>query len=254
MGFLGTVVLPKRNQPRGLCHAERRGGQRALLRAGRTLLRLVLGSAALAQAQTAAPSRIVDRVVAVVSGRALTQSELELEARIALIRGGGRGAASQPLENSDLRTALDYAVGQRLASDEADKLQAFPVEDADLQTALKFFKERIGGEAAYAEFLRSQEVDTAQVEAVLARDLRAERLLDTKVRLRARVSDSEVRRYYDEHVELHAKKFEDVQPQIRGRLGDEHYRQLVQQELAAARRTAEIRIVAPWARADAVKP
>jgi hypothetical protein len=89
------------------------------------------------------------------------------------------------------------------------------------------------------------------VEAILGRQLRAERLLDSKVRLRSQVSEAEVRRHYDAHPELHDRSYEVERPLLREKLSRDRYQSLVAQELEKARRTADVRLVAPWARAPA---
>jgi hypothetical protein len=209
----------------------------------------------------AAPTRaddskahVIDRVVAVIDGRTLTQSELELEARVALIQRGGSAAATAPLTTSDLRAALEYSVGQRLANDEADKLQEFTLDQAELHQVMESFKERMGGDVPFQRFLAGQEADASQIEAVLAREKRAEKFWDNKVRLRARTSEADVRQYYDEHEDLHGHKYEDVRAQIRDQLTEERYRGLIRQELAQARRSADVRLIAPWARGQEAEP
>jgi hypothetical protein len=201
-----------------------------------------------------AKARVIDRVVAVIDGRTLTQSELELEARVALVQRGGSAAATAPLSNSDLRAALEYSVGQRLANDEADKLQEFTIDQAEIHQAMDDLKARIGGEPALQRFLERQEADASQIEAILAREKRAEKFWDNKVRLRARTSEADVRQFYDEHEDLHGHKYEDVRSQIRDQLTEERYRGLIRQELAQARRSADVRLIAPWARGQEAEP
>jgi hypothetical protein len=201
-----------------------------------------------------AKARVIDRVVAVIDGRTLTQSELELEARVVLVQRAGSAAATAALSTSDLRAALEYAVGQRLANDEADKLQEFTIDQAELHRALDEFRARIGGERGFQAFLAQQEADPQQIEAILARAKRAERFWDNKVRLRARTSEADVRQYYDEHEDLHGRKYEEVRAQIRDQLTEERYRGLIRQELAQARRSADVRLIAPWARGQEAEP
>src|SRR2546423_10907256 len=95
-----------------------------------------LGFAAFAQAQVSPPrvppadeGRVVDRAVALVAGQVITQSELEVETRVALIQAGGVEAATAALDDAALKASLDEVITERLENAEADKLQAYPLDD-----------------------------------------------------------------------------------------------------------------------------
>ncbi|HET9155696.1 MAG TPA: hypothetical protein VFN91_03450, partial [Myxococcaceae bacterium] len=87
--------------------------------------------AALLSADPAA-ARVLDRVVALVDGRVLSWTQLDFEARVMLIDRGGVEAATAPLDAATIQNALDLAIAQRAASTEADKLNAYPVEPAEI--------------------------------------------------------------------------------------------------------------------------
>src|SRR5262245_14618602 len=91
-------------------------------------------------AETSADSRVYDRAVALVEGRVLTQSELEFEARVALVQRGGVAAVTAELDAETLRNALDFAIGQRLQVFEAEKLRALPVDAKDVEAAVRAFR------------------------------------------------------------------------------------------------------------------
>src|SRR6185503_16141964 len=93
----------------------------------------------LAQADAGTEGRVVDRAVALVAGQVITQSELELEARVALIRTGAAAAATVALTDPMLKEALELAITQRLENIEADKLQAYPLEEGELEVAMQRF-------------------------------------------------------------------------------------------------------------------
>jgi hypothetical protein len=204
-----------------------------------------------AAAQDGGGGRILDRLAAVVNGRPLTQSQVELEARIALIQRGGAAGADAVLDAQALRPALDYAIAQRLAGEEADKLHTAPVEESEAQAALKTFKGRLGGERPFTQWMAREETDLPQVLAILARGLQADRLYEKKVGLRAQVGEADVRRFWDAHPELHDQSYEAQRQALKDRLDRQRFQQLVGDEIAQARRTADIRLIAPWARGDA---
>ena len=211
-------------------------------------LGLLVGAPVRAQEEDPPSGRVVDRVVAVIGGKVLTQSELELEARIAMVRKGAVRAASEALDEPVLRTSLDLVVGTWLANDEADRLSAVRVQESEVEAALVSFKEKMGGERPYARFLADQDADNSQVRSVLARALRAERFLDSKVRLKAQVSETEVREEYDAHREDNGPDYAAARGRLREMLIRKKYQALIERELAAARRGAEVRWIAPWAK------
>lgn len=190
--------------------------------------------------------QVIDRIVAVVDGQVLTLSGLEFEARVALIEQGGAAAASAPLDEAALHSALQWSVAQRVETSEADRLHAFTVEDSEVAARLSRFQSRFEGHDAYERFLASQEVDEPQLAEVLARAIRAEKVLDSKVRLKARVTEDAVRAYYDAHLGAFPEGFEKARAAIRDRLMRARYQTLVQEELAQQRAGSNVRILVPF--------
>ncbi|WP_205525683.1 hypothetical protein [Pyxidicoccus trucidator] len=195
-----------------------------------------------------ATGRVVDRVVAVIEGQVLTLSELRFEARVALVQRGGMQALEAPLDEDTLRGALELIINQRVQVLNADRLQAFPAEPAEVQARLAVFQLRVGGEAALRRFLARHDVDLAGLETVLARGLRAERILDSRIRLRAQVGETEVRRYFEQHEAEHPAGYEAERAAIREKLVRERYGALAAEELLQVRSSAQVRRVAPFAR------
>lgn len=215
-------------------------------------LALALALAVSPDGGSAAPAggrQIIDRIVAIVDGRPLLLSELELEARIALIQQGGVAAATAALGDDDLAAALEWAIGQRLALAEAERLQVFDVDDAELAKALRAFEARFASPRHLQAFLAAREASNNQLAAVLLRDLRVSRFLDSKVKLSARVTEEDLQRYYAAHAdELGGQPYERVRDGIKGQLTRERYRTLAKKQLEDLRAKAEVRTVAPFAR------
>src|SRR5689334_15684289 len=114
---------------------------------------------------------VVDRVVASIEGQVLTLSELDFEARIALVERGGLQAAFAPLDDEILAGALELSIDQRLQNLEAEKLQAFPLEAGELEATLAAFERKFDGPAGLDRFLESQEADRQQLAALFSRQL-----------------------------------------------------------------------------------
>jgi hypothetical protein len=196
------------------------------------------------------PARVIDRVVASVDGRVITLSQLEFETRVHLITRGGAAAAFRPLDDDDRRAGLTQSITERLATLEADRFEAYQLEPGELEQAIADFTARLGSEGLLREFLVAQDADVADVGAVLRRSLRAGRALDGRLRLKATVTESEVKRAQADVVALRSLPA-DV---VRQRLVKERFEKLVAQELAAVRRNTDVRVLVSFARPDAGEP
>ena len=207
------------------------------------------GDAPAVRSPSGPPGEVLDRVVAVVGGEVVTLSALELEARVWLVERGALDAADAPLGQQALRAALELSLSQRLQVQDAERLEAFPVEPAEVEARLARLRGQFPGEAAFQAFLARHDADVPQLAALLARALRAERVLDRRIRLRALVTDAEVRRHYDaQGGDLGDVPFESVREALRERLHRERYARLAREELARVRAEGDVRRVAPFAR------
>ena len=202
---------------------------------------------AAAQQPRAGEGRVIDRVVAVIGGQVLTLSELEFETRVALVQRGGVRAAEAPLDERTLQGALELAINQRLLVAGADRLRAFPAERSQVEERLRTFRERFDNEPALLAFLARHDSDLEQLTGVLERGVRAERILDSRVRLRAQVSEAEVRRYWEEHKAALGGPYESLRDNLKEKLMRERYGQLAKEEFAQARAGVRVRRVAPFA-------
>src|SRR3990172_8838119 len=86
--------------------------------------------------------RVLDRVVAVLDKQPLLLSELDFEARVAPVKLYGAGHADEPLSDEDLKAALAWDIGQRLALAEADRLKVFQLEEEEVARLVKDFADR----------------------------------------------------------------------------------------------------------------
>lgn len=196
------------------------------------------------------PGQEVDRIVAVVEGvedgKVITQSDLEFEAAVVFIQQrGAMLASSRPLDDEALRAALDHAIAQRLLTAEAERVSAFQIEDAEVEEAVRTFEARFSAAAAVQRFLDRHDVDRASLREVLRRSLRAEQVLESRVRLKAQVTEAEVRRYYDQHQRELTGGYEELRLALREKLVRERFAQLVAAEVAQLRKRADVRIIAP---------
>jgi len=73
-------------------------------------------------------------------------------------------------------------------------------------------------------------------------------MLDSKLKLRAQVSEAEVRAYYELHAASLGRSFADVRQLLREKLFREKYQAMATAEVAQLRQKADVRSVAPFAR------
>jgi hypothetical protein len=228
-----------------------RGAKIGLVVGWLTLVPVGAARQAVPKATSEAPvagGRVVDRVVAVIESQVLTLSELEFETRVALVQRGGVRAAEAPLDEQALRGALELAINQRLLVAGADRLQAFPVERSEVEARLRTFRERFEDESALLAFLARHDADLEQLAVVLERGARAERILDSRIRLRAQVSEAEVRRYWEQHKATLGGPYESVRDALREKLVRERYSRLAKEEFEQVQKNSRVRRVAPFAR------
>lgn len=198
--------------------------------------------------------RLVDQLVAVVEKQPIMRSEIEFEARVALISKGGIAAIDAELSDDVLASTTDYVIGQKVAFLEAERLQVFTVDDAEVFEVRHALVQRFPNELAYRQFLEKHETSEEQLLAILRRDLRVARFIDSKVKLMARVSEAELRRFYDTHAEDFAgQPYTRVREGIRAMLLRERYQDLARSQLDQLRARSDIRLVAGFARSR-IKP
>ncbi|MEW5739111.1 MAG: hypothetical protein AB1938_09300 [Myxococcota bacterium] len=195
-----------------------------------------------AAGQTPPKGQVIDRAVASIEGQVITLSQLEFEARILLVNAGGVGAAFAPLDHEALKASLNAIIDERLATLEADKLEAYPVEAEEVEKAIADFRARFPSEAKFKEFLARNEADLQDVGRVLERSLRARRALEGKLRLRVQVTADDVAAAKAATPEL--RDVSDAA--VKQRLANERFQKLVKQELEAARRDVDVRLLGPF--------
>lgn len=201
-----------------------------------------------AEAQPGPEGRLMDRVVAVIEGQVLTQSELEFETRVALVQRGAMQAAFAPLDDEALRGGLELVINVRLQVLSAERLEAFPAEQAEVEARVAGFRGRFESEEEFQAFLARSGADVKLLTEVLARRVRAERILDSRIRPRAQVSEAEVFRYFQQHSSEYPEGYAAVKTRLQAKLRKERYDLLTAQEVTELHSSAQVRRVAPFAR------
>jgi hypothetical protein len=211
-------------------------------------LALLVSAPPVTAAPVQPPSRVLDRVVAVVRNpanaqpRPITLTRLDEEARIALVSQGAQEAAFASLDAPARRALLRWVIDQWLVADEASRLRVDEVPAEDLRWAISGFRLRFADEATYRRFLASIELPEEELHSILARGLRVQRFLDSRLGRSAKVSEDEVtRRLAGEGVAAPNPADRDG---ARARLVGERMDALVKQLLLDLRSRADVRVLA----------
>jgi peptidyl-prolyl cis-trans isomerase SurA len=180
---------------------------------------------------------LVDRVVAAVNNDVITLSELrQTVAFNAAVGGKGNGSR---LETETLQGIIN----RRLLLQEAYRLKVAEVSEQDIAAEVVRFRDRLGTEAAFREFLARTSMTEEQLEKLLGERLLVERFVEKKIGLFARVSRDDVQAYFRDHPdEFREKRFAEVQKEITARLSEQKINQQLDQYVDELRSRAFIRI------------
>ncbi len=207
-----------------------------------------------APAPAPAEGALVEEVVAVIRNpasapaRIVTWTKLVEEARIALVSHGATEAATGPLDRAALRAALDWLIDQTLVSDEAAKLRLDEVDREALRAELRRFQARFPSYEGYERFLERTELTEDELTATLARMMRVERYVQSRVGQSAQVGDDEVDRWLRERGGGSGSA--PVRDAARNELAAQRATAAVHDLLAELRARADIRIVGRLAAKD----
>ena len=152
----------------------------------------------------AAPApRVLNRVAATVNGEVVTLRELERRAGASLERSEALppGAERDRARGEALRAAFDQLVAERLFDGQAQAL-GVEVGEAEVAAAIDEIKKRNGlDDERLDAALAEQGMTRAAFRGSVKRDLEAMRILQVKVRSRVKVTDEDVKAYWQSHPE-----------------------------------------------------
>ena len=150
----------------------------------------------------AAPDdRVLDRVAAVVNGDPVTLSELQERtgAEWRRVQSMKPGEARDQARARILQAALDQMVAERLLEAEAKEL-GVEAADAQVDAAIEDIKRKNHlDDEQLDRALAEQGLDRPTFRRQLRRDIEAFRILEMKVKARIKVTDEDVRSWYQAH-------------------------------------------------------
>ncbi len=158
-----------------------------------------LHAAPLLLALAAPEGRIVDRVAATVNGEVVTLSELEERASDHSRAAQAKGVDPKKARANALQAAFDQVVAEKLFEGQAAALQ-LEVTDAQIDGAIEDIKRRNRfNDAQLDEALAAQGLTREAFRKNVKRDLEVFQILNFKVKSRVKITDEDVKSYYQSH-------------------------------------------------------
>jgi peptidyl-prolyl cis-trans isomerase SurA len=164
---------------------------------------LLLAALLAAPASTASDRRPIDRVAAVVNGEVVTLSELVARSGNEYRRADALppGASRDRARAKALQTAFDQVVAERLVEGEAKTL-GIEVTETQIDAAVDDVKKRNNlSDEMLKQALASEGLDLKSYRDRLRKDFENHLLIMAKVQNRVKVSDDDIRGYYQSHLQ-----------------------------------------------------
>jgi peptidyl-prolyl cis-trans isomerase SurA len=147
------------------------------------------------------PGHVLNRVAGLVNGDVITLRELEERAGPELHRltSQPEGPARERARVRILRQVFESLVAERLFSAQVAAL-GIEIADAEVDTVIDDVKKRNSlDDARLDEALASQGMDRPAYRKAVKRDLESMRILQLKIRSKVKVSDEDVKNYWQTH-------------------------------------------------------
>ena len=147
------------------------------------------------------PGRVLNRVAGLVNGDVITLHELEERSAPELRRLANQpeGPARERARARVLRQAFEALVAERLFAGQVAAL-GVEISDAEVDTVIEDVKKRNTlDDARLDEALASQGMDRPTYRKAVKRDLESMRILQLKIRSKVKVSDEDVKNYWQTH-------------------------------------------------------
>lgn len=221
--------------PSDACHVRR-------ATCGRVLLLLVFAAHGLALAaqpfQT--PGTVLDRILAVVSGGLILQSDVNAALRLGLI--------TVPTEGDRMQVALDRLIERQLMLLEVDRYAPPEPSGAEIDASLAVIDKRIGSGERLDAILRETGYTLPQLRLYVRDELRIRAYLLQRFGAPASPLDEEMLEYYRAHQKDFTREgvvrpFTEVREDVRQALLAERRATLVREWLASLRRRTEVNIL-----------
>jgi hypothetical protein len=183
-------------------------------------------------------AQVLDRLMAVVSGRVILLSDVALAMRLGLVQASEAGTVEHTLE------AL---IERQLVLMEVERYDPpAPSPDA-VEQRLDALASAAGGTGGLARVLRECGVTEEQLRAYVRDDLRIQTYLEQRFASTMEATEAELIEYYRGHPDAFTRDgalrpFEEVRADVAARLSHERRQELVTRWVESLRRRAEIHV------------
>jgi peptidyl-prolyl cis-trans isomerase SurA len=193
--------------------------------------------AALASVSAVSRAEIIDRILAVVNGAIIMQSDVNMAVRLALVPGA---SASDPIS-----APLDALIERRLILEEVDRYAPPDPPDAEIDRHLADVRTRAG--ARFDLVLVETGISAEQLRRYLRDDVRMEAYLQQRFGT-MQPTDHEIAQYYRDHQAALTRNgtvapLEDVRDVVRAELMAERRSTTIRDWIAGLRRRANVNVL-----------
>lgn len=170
-----------------------------------SILRIILPATLLivfTAVATEAFCMVVDKIIAVVNGEIITQREVS-RLLIPIYEQYRKEYTGRRLENKMIEAEdmiLDQLVDDKLILSEA-KRQGIAATDKEIELKLQTVKDRFGTEKQFRETLAEQNISLSELRDSFKNEIIKSKLVRKEVGWKITITPSEVRKYYDNHIE-----------------------------------------------------
>ena len=218
---------------------------------GRRLTFTLLLSVALAVCAPA--SEVIDRIVAIVNGKLILQSDVEEEARVEALVAGQKPA---DLKSDDLQTIVDRMIDRHLVDEQMRSVREVAPTSQAVERRMKQLRQSFGqaaeSDAGWQKMLADAGVTEEALRAHFADEVQTLRFLEARLRPQIQVDAAAVEQYYREKLLPEMRKsgdkevpLADVSARIREVLIEQKLDQSLTEWLKSLREQSNVRIPAP---------
>jgi peptidyl-prolyl cis-trans isomerase SurA len=155
---------------------------------------------------------LIDRIDAVVNGRVITKSEVDLAFDAEVLRLEAEGKKPAP---GLWKEVLDSLINRILILEDAKKFNLVQVTDEEVDKAYNTVRQGFSSDEAFLNELKKEGITLAELKENLRDQLLAAKYVDRRIKSFVRVTLEEQKKYYDENRnEFGDKSFDKVQEEI----------------------------------------
>jgi peptidyl-prolyl cis-trans isomerase SurA len=195
-------------------------------------------------------SEVIDRIVAIVNGKLILQSDVEQEARMEAFLAGQQVSDFKPEE---LQLLLERMIDRQLVHEQMRSVREVATTSQSVERRIKQFRESLGKsaetDAAWQRLLADGSVTEEELRAHFADEVQTMRFLEARLRPQIQVDAAAIETYYREKLLPEMQKsgekeppLAEVSPRIREILIEQKLDESLTQWLKSLREQSSIRV------------